>query len=238
VRFFTLLAAILGLPLNSIAEPPVPDRCQQVVCVKTAGWDSATGSLQRWERAGPQAPWKKVGGEVPVAVGEHGLAWGLGLHEIPKDDGTPHKKEGDHRAPAGVFRLTSAFGFGAEPVGKLPWRQITPAMEAIDDPASRFYNRIVDRREIEKPDWRTSEHMATIPAYALGVVVEHNPRILPGAGSCIFMHLWRGTKAGTAGCTALREADLNALVRWLDESRQPVLIQLPDAIMDRVWKVR
>ena len=77
--------------------------------------------------------------------------------------------------------------------------------------------------------------MAAIPAYALGIVVEHNPRNIPGAGSCIFIHLWRGAKTGTAGCTILREADLFTLARWLDASRQPVLIQLPDAILRLEW---
>ena len=206
--------------------------------MRTIGWDSPTGMLQRWERAGGQAPWKKVGVEVPVAVGERGLAWGLGLHEAPKSDGAPHKREGDRRAPAGVFRLTTAFGFGPNPAGKLPWRHITSTTEAIDDPASRFYNRIIDRREVDKPDWRSSEHMSAIPAYGLGIVIEHNPKNLPGAGSCIFMHLWRGTRAGTAGCTVLREGDLYALAQWIDASSQPVLIQLPDAIMDHEWRLK
>ena len=109
----------------------------------------------------------------------------------------------------------------------MPWQTITPALEAIDDPASRFYNRIVDRARVAQPDWRSSERMAQIPGYALGVLVAHNPRNLPGAGSCIFLHLWLGKGRGTAGCTAVREGDLVKLVRWLDPEQQPVLVQLP-----------
>jgi D-alanyl-D-alanine dipeptidase len=204
--------------------------------VTTPAWDSSTGSLQQWERPDSSAPWRKSGEAAPVAVGGHGLAWGLGLHEIPKGDEGPRKKEGDRRAPAGMFRLTGAFGFAPEARGKLPWQQITATTEAVDDPASQFYNRVVDRQRVDQPDWHSSEHMAAIPGYALGVVVAHNPRNIPGAGSCIFLHLWSGKRVGTAGCTVLREGDLLALVRWLDPARQPVLIQLPEAVMRRDLK--
>ena len=233
MRFPALLAVTLSLTLNCLAELPVPKTCGQVVCVTTPAWDSSTGSLQRWERPDSSAPWRRAGEAAPVAVGEHGLAWGLGLHTIPKGDEGPRKKEGDRRAPAGMFRLPGAFGFAPEAVGKLPWQRITATVEAVDDPASRFYNRIVDRQHIDQPDWHSSEHMAAIPAYALGIVVAHNPQNIPGAGSCIFMHLWSGKRAGTAGCTVLRESDLLTLVRWLDPARQPVLVQLPETVMRR-----
>lgn len=178
-----------------------------------------------------------AGGAVTVLVGEHGLGWGLGLHRLPDQDDGPHKAEGDRKGPAGMFRLTGAFGLGAAPVGRLPWQPVTASLEAVDDPASRFYNRIVDRARMAEPDWHSSEHMAAIPGYALGLVVAHNPQNVAGAGSCIFIHLWRGDRAGTAGCTVLREADLHTLVRWLDPARQPVLIQFPEAVMRREWRV-
>jgi hypothetical protein len=234
MRCLAFLAVILGLTFSGVAELPLPKSCGQAVCVTTPGWNSPTGVLQRWERTGSDAPWLKIGKPVNVIVGEHGLGWGLGLHGTPSDAG-PRKTEGDRRAPAGVFRLVGAFGFAPRAVGKLPWQPVTPTLEAVDDPKSRFYNRIVDRKHIEQPDWRSSERMAAIPGYALGIVVAHNPRNVPGAGSCIFMHLWRGARSGTAGCTALREPDLLILARWLDPVREPVLVQLPRAIAEREW---
>ncbi len=69
--------------------------------------------------------------------------------------------------------------------------------------------------------------MAAIPDYGLGIVVAHNPENSPGAGSCIFLHLWLGERRGTLGCTALRRADLIELVSWLEAKSDPVLIQLP-----------
>jgi hypothetical protein len=231
MRIVSLLT-FFCLTVTQASELAIPKTCGQVVFVTTPSWVSPSGFLQRWTRTDGEAPWERVGSPRPVLVGERGLGWGVGLHDVLKGGG-PRKMEGDRRAPAGIFPLTGAFGRGPRPMGKLPWQPITPALEAIDDPASRFYNRIVNRAGIERPDWRSSERMTTIPDYALGIVVGHNPRNLPGAGSCIFLHLWLGERPGTAGCTILRQDDLVTLLRWLDPARQPVLIQLPDAVARR-----
>jgi D-alanyl-D-alanine dipeptidase len=232
MRFFALLAATFYLTVHGFAEIPLPKECRQVVCVTTPTWATSGGTLQRWERADGAESWVKAGDPVDVVVGERGLGWGIGLHGSATDDG-PRKKEGDRKAPAGVFRLTGSFGRGPSPVGNLPWQTITATLEAVDDPASRFYNRIVDRKKIGQPDWKSSERMAEIPVYKLGVVVAHNPQNIPGAGSCIFLHLRREKSSGTAGCTAMQEAPLVTLVRWLDPARQPVLVQFPRAVMQR-----
>jgi len=226
MRFVYFLTAIFCGMVGRAAALEIPKNCGQAVVVTTPAWTSPSGVLQRWTRPDGESPWKKVGKPVTVLVGERGLGWGLGLHRQPDDRG-PRKTEGDRRAPAGIFRLTGAFGLGPRAVARLAWQPVTPALEAVDDPASRFYNRIVDRTQIERPDWRSSERMATIPDYALGIIVAHNPQNIPGAGSCIFLHLWLGGRNGTAGCTVLRKPDLLVLANWLDPARQPVLVQLP-----------
>ncbi len=224
-----LLPLILPM-LASAADfaKAIPRSCRQVVLVTTADWAASVASLQRFERAEPGAEWSLVGQALPARIGERGLAWGSGLHAEPR--GAARKREGDRRAPAGVFRITGAFGV-AEKIGglRLPVTLLSSTLEAVDDPASRHYNRIVDRARVAHPDWRSSEKMGAIPDYALGLVVAHNPRRVPGAGSCIFLHLWLPRRTGTAGCTVLRERDLTTLVRWLDAARGPVLVQLPRA---------
>ena len=52
--------------------------------------------------------------------------------------------------------------------------------------------------------------------YKWGVFVEHNPAAAPGAGSCIFLHIWKDSTTPTTGCTAMAEKDLVKLLRWLD----------------------
>jgi L,D-peptidoglycan transpeptidase YkuD (ErfK/YbiS/YcfS/YnhG family) len=73
-------------------------------------------------------------------------------------------------------------------------------------------------------------------AYRWGVVVEHNTGWgrEPGAGSCIFLHIWSGPASPTAGCTAMDAGRLLELMHWLDPLRTPVLVQLPLAAYDRL----
>lgn len=227
MRAFLLLVFLAGA--RSAGALTVPEESGQVVLVTAPGWSATSATLQRWTRADRTASWTRVGRPMAAQWGERGIGWAL---EAPAEAAGPRKREGDRRAPAGVFPLLSAFG-GQRPAGcRLPWRTITPTLHAVDDPASRFYNRLADTATV-RADWRSSEHMTAIPDYALGIVVGHNSRAVRGAGSCIFIHLWRGARRGTAGCTILREADLLTLVRWLDPARHPRLIQLPRDVAAR-----
>jgi len=40
--------------------------------------------------------------------------------------------------------------------------------------------------------------------YRYVLIIGYNtPKPVPGAGSCIFLHVWRGKDSSTAGCTAI-----------------------------------
>jgi zinc D-Ala-D-Ala dipeptidase len=106
--------------------------------------------------------------------------------------------------------------------------------KGVDDPSSAHYNAIVDRARVPRVDWGSSERMRRIDLYRLGVAVDYNvsPRAA-GRGSCIFLHVRRGPRSSTAGCTAMAEPALAELVRWLDPARRPALVQLTDAAYAR-----
>jgi len=230
-RAVHLATALTLLALSSVtcqAEPSdaIPSGCGQIVLVTASDWNAPTGTLRRLSRSNPNGSWSAVGDPMPVLIGEHGLGWALGLRSIPGGL-SPRKREGDRRSPAGVFYLTAVYCHEKLDRIRMPLLPITAATEAIDDPNSRYYNRIVDRRDIAHPDWRSSERMARISDYALCIAVGLNPSRQPGGGSCVFLHRWRGQRPGTAGCTALRDPDLLTLARWLDPAQKPVLIQAP-----------
>src|SRR5690606_14609315 len=133
-------------------------------------WEATSGTLRRFERDG--AAWAERGEPVPVVVGRGGLGWGRGLHPDGLDG--PQKREGDGRAPAGVFLLTETFGYPEEAETGLPYRHATPDLECVDDPASTHYNEVLDRSTVA-PDWYSHEEMRRRDdLYRLGVVVAHN----------------------------------------------------------------
>lgn len=208
-----------------------PWKCRQALVVRAGGWSATEGMMRLCSREDLRLPWRFEPGEMPVMVGRDGLAWGQGIHPLTEAE-QPRKREGDGKAPAGIFYVRRAFGYAAPedvPWIRLPYRRITPETLCIDDPASASYNRILDSAGIE-PDWKSREAMLREDdLYRLGAVIEHNADpVLPGAGSCIFLHRWRGPASPTEGCTALSAEDLERVLRWLQTDAQPVLIQLPE----------
>lgn len=215
----------------------------QILVVTTSDWNSVEGSLQRYDRSQATKGWKKVGDLITIVVGKTGLAWGAGVE--PSNDTSvratsdPVKKEGDGKAPAGIFHLSSAFGYAglAQPGWRMPYISLTPSVECVDDPASKSYNRVVDNRTVTR-DWNSSERMLRQDElYRWGLVVDHNADpVTPGWGSCIFMHIWRGPGRGTVGCTAMPQDKLELVLAWLDPAKKPLLVQMPLPLYESLKK--
>ena len=157
------------------------------------------------------------------------MGWGRG--EVVFDRLGPIKKEGDRRAPAGVFLLGTVFGYASAKTAapmKMPYYALTQETEAIDDPDSRHYNQLLERNSVSRPDWRSSEKMRSDDVrYRWGIFVRQNTAAVAGAGSCIFLHVWLSPQTATAGCTAMAESDLQRIIGWLDPAARPLLVQLP-----------
>lgn len=214
---------------------------RQLLLVIAPGWDSHVAQLRRFERARFDGDWQPVRAVIAVSLGRSGLAWGRGLHSQAGRVG-PEKREGDGCAPAGIFAITALFGYAAPDspfarAAKLPYLQATRDLKAIDDPASGHYNQIVERSSVVQPDWTSCEDMLRSDRrYAVGAIVGHNSeRPVPGAGSCIFLHVWENEGAPTAGCTAMSLADMTEIGGWLDGAAAPLLVQLPQAEYER-WR--
>lgn len=222
--FFLMIASPFAL--LAATDPLAGSR--QCLIVTSPSWSSTTGELRAFERT-PAGQWQAVGGVVPVVLGKKGLAWGTGLFSPPNTG--PHKIEGDNKATAGIFRLGPAFGYATADRAswiKLRYVPLTKNTEGVDDPRSRCYNQLVDRSKVAKVDWQSSEKMLRPDIlYKWGVFVAHNPSATPGAGSCIFLHIWRNASGATAGCTAMPEQNLVKLLHWLDPAAHPVLVQMP-----------
>jgi len=202
----------------------------QLVLVVAEDWNADHARLRRFERSEPNGIWRPVGDDVPVSLGRNGLAWGRGLHG-ERLSAAPVKAEGDGRAPAGVFSLPRAFIGSSESSSaspKFPVYRVTPQTVCVDTVASKYYNQMFEENTVTK-DWNSEERMLRPDGlYRFGLFVDHNtPNAQPEAGSCIFMHLWRGPGSPTAGCTAMAEPNMLLLLSWIDASKKTVLVQLP-----------
>jgi D-alanyl-D-alanine dipeptidase len=234
-------AGCLAVSAQVAAEPDAFAHSTQMIVVTTSDWNAVQGRLQRYERSDPHETWRRVGEPISIVVGKNGMGWGIGV--IATDDpgvrraSDPVKKEGDGRSPAGVFALGTAFGDASEPLpgSKMPYLNLTPQIECVDDTGSKYYNRIVDRSTVA-PDWNSSEHMRSVgEAYRWGIVVGQNGDVtqlnakppIPGRGSCVFLHIWGSPSRGTAGCTAMSQNELETLLTWLGPTRKPLLVQVP-----------
>ena len=216
-------------------EPVIPAATTQLVLVVSDNWQASTGQLYQLSRTAGQ-PWQLLPYNAAVDLGRNGTAWGLGVH--PAQPG-PQKQEGDGKAPAGLFRLSAAFG--ALPVleTRMPYQQMSVFDYCIDVPTSPLYNQTLDIRQY-KPEWTagSTEPMRRdlMPkksdgVYEKGLFIDHNfsggEARQTGAGSCIFMHLKSPDGRKTAGCTALAPDHLTALLQWLDPKAQPLYLLLP-----------
>ena len=126
---------------------------------------------------------------------------------------TSDKREGDGCTPRGAHAIAGVL--------YRPDRKAPPAKGAVairpgdlwsDDPADPGYNSKVrapyrfSHEKLRRPD----------PLYDLVLVTDWNlSPAVPGRGSAIFVHRWRRPGAPTAGCIALRPADLRWIARRL-----------------------
>jgi L,D-peptidoglycan transpeptidase YkuD (ErfK/YbiS/YcfS/YnhG family) len=231
-----LKAALLaGLLACSHARADViPADATALLVATTDAWDATKATLQLWKRSG--SAWTKAGDAWSAVIGKRGAAWGAGLHgDGPaKGEGGPVKKEGDGRSPAGAFALDAAYGYAPSAKSGLPYTAMTASLRCVDDPKSRSYARIVNA---SSGDWSSAETMKRDDAlYTWVVDVAHNRAHVPGAGSCIFLHVWSGPDAPTVGCTAMPEEKLRALLPLLDAHTVFVLLPKSEyAALAKPW---
>lgn len=232
------LSVFSSVPVSAVGEPVAPAEtaawadARQLVLVLSPDWNADHGELQAFERSA-KGSWKRRGDRVPVTLGRSGSAWGLGLHAVHEG---PRKREGDGRSPAGVFRLGDAFGYAGTQRTALNYVPMQDSHYCIDVADSPLYNRIVDTRAVGEAaikgstePMRRDIHVNGDVRYKSGFVILHNDTQQPGGGSCIFAHLWRSPGEATSGCTAMDEAAMQQLLRWLDPQQRPIFVLLPQA---------
>ncbi|UKJ07816.1 L,D-transpeptidase family protein [Solitalea lacus] len=197
---------------------------KQLLIVTSKSLESIEGVLNVYEW--DDQKWHLKLEKLPITLGRTGLVWGKGLHDDKLNTGDL-KKEGDGKSPAGIYSLGGLFGYETIQT-RMDFLKVTNTMFCVDDPSSVYYNKIVDTTQVEKT-WNSAEEMRRADVlYKFGIIVNYNTDpIVAGAGSCIFMHIWRGANQPTSGCTAMTEENMLKLLEILDKEKNPLLVQFP-----------
>jgi L,D-peptidoglycan transpeptidase YkuD (ErfK/YbiS/YcfS/YnhG family) len=180
----------------------------RVITVVAPSTSSTVAALRAYEKSG--SGWRAYGGAITAHLGSAGLS--------------SHPSESLSATPIGSFTLTEAFGRNANPGTSLPYRQTTPADWWISQ-AGPLYNTL---QHCTGPCAFTqgdpNEHLYDMtPFYNYAVVIDYNRApVTEGAGSAFFLHVTDG--APTAGCVAIPQDNLTALMRWLTPSARPRIL--------------
>jgi D-alanyl-D-alanine dipeptidase len=234
-------AALIGvavaaalMPVKASAQSsapacPVPlGDARRLVLVTTDSMSAMAARLQLFERASPQAPWQPVGAAEPALIGKAGMAWSPFFRRLARP-GEPVKVEGDKRAPAGIYPIGR--GFGTLPSSRPGYLHVTQDTVCVDDPSSPDYNTITSRARVG-PKVKVENMSRALPMYRRGIRVDYPTDARARAGSCIFIHVWRSPTVGTAGCVALPEERLEALMDFTEPGA--VVAILPRPALDRL----
>lgn len=231
---------LLILGISGFLNPQPQDfsslfQTQQLIVVTSDDWSTTQGRLSFYE-LNAENKWKPVLKDIAVMLGRTGMAWGAGLHPTSLNTGTL-KQEGDGKSPAGIFKLTRLFGYG-EMESRMDYVQADSTLYCVDDVNSAYYNQLVNTRNIDKA-WSSAEDMRrTDHQYKFGVVVAYNTEgVKKGAGSCIFLHIWRSPTNSTSGCTSMTESNLLTIMHALDKKKNPVLVQMPNKEYNQLKKI-
>jgi len=125
---------------------------------------------------------------------------------------TKFKKEGDLKTPKGVFAIENLY-FRSDrikrPVTKLKCVKIEKKMGWSNDINNKNYNKLIKiNKNFSHEKLFRKDHK-----YDLLIPIKYNfEKIVPGKGSCIFLHLTKNYKP-TAGCIALKKKDFLILLK-------------------------
>jgi L,D-peptidoglycan transpeptidase YkuD (ErfK/YbiS/YcfS/YnhG family) len=177
----------------------------QLITVAAPSPSSTDGTLTAWERTG--GTWQRRFGPVHAYLGSEGIGTSSEQHS---------------RTPQGTFTLTQSFGRNADPGTALPYFRTDRQDWWVSDVGASSYNTHQRCAAASCSfDTAASEQLNLVdPEYDYAVVIDANMNpVVPGAGSAFFLHVANG--GPTAGCVAIEQDTLVAIMQWLDPAHHP-----------------
>jgi len=127
------------------------------------------------------------------------------------------KKEGDLKTPKGIFGLGHLYFRNdriKQPLTKLKSIKIKKSMGWCDEPNHKKYNQLIQtykKISHEKLFRKDSKYDLLIP------IKYNSKKIIPGIGSCIFLHLTKDYKP-TRGCIAIKKKDFIIMLKLINKN--------------------
>ena len=176
---------------------------RQLFIVAGMGMDKTTASVSMHQR-GEDGSWKQIL-STPAYVGKNGLC-------LDADHA-----EGCGQTPIGVYGFNKAFGIAADPGCAIPYFQVDDNTYWSGDP-DRFYNQMVDIREVPDLVMDDSEHILDYEyQYQYCLNISFNEEGTPGRGSAIFLHCLGPNKPYTGGCVAVPQYIMEQVMQCVTE---------------------
>ena len=227
----TALLALVTTGSPTAVAAPFPEKkvgsARQVIVVTADSWKSTDGTLATYEKRG--GSWIQVQPTIRAQLGYGGLVRG------------DRRRQGTGATPTGVYSIVDSFGRRPDPGTQVSYVQVDKNDAWTYNPrVPSTYNvfQTVDR------SWRSYggyvEHLWDMGyQYDYVVVLDYNlptgpistspngvrrstepPDTRRGGG--IFLHVDNGSK--TAGCISIKKSAMRNVLRWLDPSKDPVII--------------
>ncbi len=128
-------------------------------------------------------------------------------------NGVGETTEWSWTTPPGVYDFGVAFGIYEDPGTVFPYTQVDESHYWVDDVDSEYYNQFVSTNEIPV-SWNSAEHLIEHdPSYHYSLSINYNTDCIPGVGSAIFLHCWRGEGETTLGCVAVAEEEMKYILQ-------------------------
>lgn len=136
-------------------------------------------------------------------------------------NGLGKTREGDGKTPVGNFYVDKAFGLADDPGCTLPYVKVDEYTYWSSDIRPRYYNRMVDIREVPDLDKKASEHIIDYPIryqYCLNISYisnnyKNDEHVI---GSALFIQCFPGEKPFTEGGVAIPKDKMVFLMQHID----------------------
>jgi L,D-peptidoglycan transpeptidase YkuD (ErfK/YbiS/YcfS/YnhG family) len=225
-----MLMSGLFTPANIQAAPALLGEItdsRQVVLVTAKSWDSTTGTVHVFEKK--KKIWTATQNPVNANLGYGGLVPGS------------KRKQGTGTTPTGTYAITWAFGIKSDPGTKMTYTKVdnndawtynprVPSTYNVFQTANKTWANYGDYVERLSTYRKQYNYVAVLdfnlPAGKITTGSDGINRTDQSAdtsrGGGIFLHVSNGTK--TAGCIAIPQKTMRAILEWLDPKKNPVIV--------------